>query len=191
VDEHAGSIWVRLLALFAGGFSETYLSLQIVLLLTAILCVAWFVRGTPRRNWLVLLASALAGSLIALLIVIASPGNASRMAFMPESPGVLALAVMVFKNAFIFIYSSLADHFFAALLAILIPMLLVYLHSSKNPELPGWSPHDIDDLLTLLSPFTSHLGGCASACNPLIMMTSGHRDVYNRADVARRGFYWA
>jgi hypothetical protein len=145
-----------LLALFAGGFSETYLSLQTVLLLMAMIFVAWLVRGTPRRIWLVLLASALAGSLIALLVVIASPGNASRMAFMPESPGVLALVLMVFKNTFIFIYSSLADHFFAAILATLIPLLLIYLYSSKNPELPGWSASSL--ILTIfLTPLISFL----------------------------------
>jgi hypothetical protein len=137
------------IALFAGGFSETYVALQTGLLGLTLLLILLGAKGKTRRNGLLWLGVSLAGSLIAMLIVISAPGNAVRQANMPSSPGVLELLYSSASNAFIFIYISLRDYSFQTVLLFLLSMLLAYEFVTSNAVSLGVRPSRL--VLTLLA----------------------------------------
>lgn len=128
-----------LLAFFAGGFSETYVTLQTSLFSFGIAAVFFLARNPSRRNWLSMVIAVLAGSLLALAVVLAAPGNAIRQAAMPPPPGFLTLVKMVVTHAFLFIYRTLAANSLQVVLAVLIPSLLVYGYCVDR-ETPRWRP---------------------------------------------------
>jgi hypothetical protein len=53
----------------AGGFSETYVTLQIIIVLTFLVAVYLFIRGESRRSGLLFLGSGLFGGIAALILV--------------------------------------------------------------------------------------------------------------------------
>ena len=114
------------LAFVAGGFSETYLTLQISIAVLGLIFVLSLTKGPSRRNWLFMLSAVLIGSLLSLAVVLASPGNAVRQAAMPPPPGLLPWIKMILLHAFLFMYRLLDANPFQFLLAVLIPSLLVY-----------------------------------------------------------------
>jgi hypothetical protein len=73
-------LWTVLLFWFLGGFSETSLAFQTVLLGLALVLFLILSRKTPNLHGsLVLLAAGLVGSLAALLCVLIAPGNSVRL----------------------------------------------------------------------------------------------------------------
>ncbi len=86
--------WVAgagLLAFLAGGFGETYVSLQTLVLA---LLLAYTLLFSPPRNrgrMALVLGICLATSLLAMLIIILSPGNAARQAHFPPTPSLPAM----------------------------------------------------------------------------------------------------
>jgi hypothetical protein len=128
-----------LIAFFAGGFSETYITLQTSLFVIGLVAAHFLATNPSRKNWLSMMIAALTGSLLALAVVLAAPGNAVRQAAMPPPPGFLELVKMVVTHAFLFMYRTLAANSLQTVLAVLIPLLLVYgLFSSR--EIPRWRP---------------------------------------------------
>lgn len=121
-----GMVACSTLAFFAGGFSETYVTLQTSLLGLALLGVWLGIRSPSRRNWLALLGASLVGSLIALIVVAVAPGNAIRLTAMPPRPHFISLIRMSLTNAFLFIYISLKNYAFQNVLAILLPAAIAY-----------------------------------------------------------------
>ena len=152
-----GSIGCLLLAFFAGGFSETYVALQTALLLMAWigLWLAW--KSTAKRTWLVLVGAALAGSILALVVVVLAPGNAVRLSAIgsvrPALPRLIRMAV---SNAFVFIYISLKDDSFQNVLALLVPFLVVYSLYARERRLPRLRPSILAWAL-LLTPMVGAL----------------------------------
>jgi len=138
------------MAFFAGGFSETYLVLQISVFLLGLVAALLLVNGAARRNWISMFAAVLIGSMLSLAIVLASPGNAVRQAAMPPPPDLLSWIRMVIFHAFLFIYRLLAANPFQVLLAVLIPLLLVYGYYA-NKSMPRWRPSMLV-LMLLLTP---------------------------------------
>jgi hypothetical protein len=121
------------LAFLAGGFSETYLVLQISLFAIGLIAVLFLVKGAARRNWISMLTAVLAGSILSLIVILLSPGNAVRQAAMPPPPGLLAWVKMVVLHAFLFMYRILAANPFQVILALIIPLFLVYsFYSNKD-----------------------------------------------------------
>ena len=130
-----GMVACGAMAFLAGGFSETYLVLQISTVLLAMLAVFLLAEGVSRRKWVSMLAAVLVGSLISLTVVLASPGNAVRQAAMPPPPSLWAWAKMVLLHTFLFVYRVLDSNPFQFFLVILIPLLLVYgYYSGKLPD---------------------------------------------------------
>jgi hypothetical protein len=119
-------------AIFSGGLSETYVTLQTGLLGLALLCALLGARGKNKPIWLLWLGTSLIGSLIAILTVILAPGNAVRQASMPPSPGVLELIYRSASNAFLFMYISLQVYSFQTVLLIMLSMLLAYVFVTSN-----------------------------------------------------------
>ena len=78
------------LALFAGGYSETYASWQV-----AALALALMVTLVIEKRWLsqvsFFLGTGLLGAICALVIIFLAPGNAERKAFFPAPPGITDL----------------------------------------------------------------------------------------------------
>ena len=136
----AGIVACIVMAFFAGGFSETYLTLQISIALLGLFIVLSMVKGASRRNWLSMISAVLVGSLFSLAVVLASPGNAIRQAAMPPPPDILSWVKMILLHAFLFIYRVLDANPFQFLLAVLIPSLLVYgyyVNKSTNRRRPS------------------------------------------------------
>jgi len=128
-----------MMALFAGGFSETYLVLQISLFGLGLVAVLFLVKDAARRNWISMLAAVLIGSFLSFVVILASPGNTVRQAAMPPAAGLLPLAKMVVLHTFLFMYRVLAAYPFQVILAVLIPLLLVY-GFYANKDVPRWRP---------------------------------------------------
>jgi hypothetical protein len=117
---------IALLSFFAGGFSETYITLQTGIFFLALLMIVVLVKDQSRRNWLILLGAGIGGSLLALLIVFLAPGNAARQALMPESPGILALMKMSALHTFLFVFRTLDKNAFQLLLILPLSCLFIF-----------------------------------------------------------------
>jgi len=119
-------------AFFAGGLSETYVTMQTGLLGLALFCALLGARGKIRRAWLSWVGASFIGSLVAMSIVILAPGNVVRQANMPPPPGVLELIYPSAVNAFLFMYVSLHDYSFQTVLLFLLAILLAYVLVTSN-----------------------------------------------------------
>jgi hypothetical protein len=75
-----------LLAFIAGGFGETYVSLQTLMLALALVFGLIFAPVASRKYYLSITAVCLAASLLAMVIIILSPGNAARQSNFPPTP---------------------------------------------------------------------------------------------------------
>jgi hypothetical protein len=123
------------LAFVAGGFSETYLTLQIGLLGLAVLGVWFRLNNGTQSKWLLFLIASLIGSLLALIVVFAAPGNAVRQASMPAPPGAVKLVTLSLQYAWDFIRYSIKG--------LPLPTFLIFLYVSLLAwTLLGWSAVD-------------------------------------------------
>lgn len=95
------------LALLAGGASETFVALQTAVLGLLGLILLSHPRGRRRHAALTWLTAALVGSLLALVVLVLSPANAYRQAIFPAPPSLFGLLGMSFSNAARFVGSSL------------------------------------------------------------------------------------
>ncbi|MHB9032108.1 MAG: DUF6056 family protein [Anaerolineae bacterium] len=94
-------IWLAagmIIALLAGGFSETYVVLQTTLLAGALLTVVLRLRTANRNHAWPMLTAMLLGSLLALGLVAAAPGNALRQANFPSPPGLFRLSIITLSG---------------------------------------------------------------------------------------------
>jgi hypothetical protein len=138
------------LAYFSGGFSITYVTLQTGMLGLALAGVWLTIRPPSRRNSLFMVGAALAGSLVALLVVALAPGNAIRMALMPARPHLLPFIRMAVTNSVIFIYLTLKSYAFQNVLAVLVPMLITYLFYGSGNGIPRMRPSSLVTVLFLI-----------------------------------------
>ena len=151
-----GAAGCALVAFFAGGFSETYVALQTGLLSLALIGVWLGVKPPLRRNARILVGAALGGSLLALLVVFAAPGNAVRLGAMPARPPLLAFLRMSVTSAFVFIHSSLKEFAFQNLLTLLLPLSLTYRLYAREDDLPKIRPSSLT-LSLILAPIIGFL----------------------------------
>ena len=169
-----GSVACAVLAFIAGGLSETYVTLQTGLL-TLVLITVWLVVRTPsRRNSFALVGAALAGSLIALLVVWLAPGNAVRLSAMPARQHIFPFIRMAVTNSMIFIYTSLKDKAFQNLLAVLVPMLITYVLYVNDKGLPRLRPTYLILALFLIPVLSSLL--VFAVCAPSAYAESSYPD---------------
>jgi hypothetical protein len=152
-----GAVACAFLAFVAGGFSETYVTLQTALLILALIDVWLVVKGPRARSVRQLVGAALTGSLLALLVVVASPGNAVRLAALPPRLPLFSIIRMAVDNSMIFIYKSLKDNAFQNILSLLAPMLVTYLIYGHEKSLPRLQPSSLTLALFLIPVFSSLL----------------------------------
>jgi len=86
-----------------GGFSETFTALQIVLFSTALLFELMtqnsFNRKTPGSY---ILSAALAGTILALIVMVVAPGNVYRQAQWPPAPGIGEILLISIRSFAVF-----------------------------------------------------------------------------------------
>jgi len=87
----------------AGGFSETFVTLQTTLLMILIIFGFTFDPGQFKKKLLWFSLAGLLGSMLAMIIVIAAPGNQFRQATYPPPPGFLDLIRMTVENSLRFL----------------------------------------------------------------------------------------
>jgi hypothetical protein len=115
-----------LLAFLGGGLSETYLALQISLLVLVYLLLVINNNKEILRLGSKPVGCALLGAIISLVIVLAAPGNAVRQGALPAHPAIFEFAKMIVSNSFLFIYISMKNNAFQMLLAFIAPMMFIY-----------------------------------------------------------------
>jgi hypothetical protein len=108
----------------AGGFSETYVTLQIIVVLIFLFAVFLFLRGEKRRSGLFFLGSGLFGGIAALALVTTAPGNAARLSFMLEPLAVPELVYLTFRYPITFAKNALYHTSISSIIALLVPGLL-------------------------------------------------------------------
>jgi hypothetical protein len=138
-----------------GGFSETTLALQIGMLGIGF-AGFWFWRGRKGQVHWELLLSALAGSLISLVVVFLSPANALRQASFLSPPTIVELISMSFYNAFAFLHDSFQANGFRSLIGFLIPMLLFYCIYARDARPRKISPASLTVWL-MIAPLIVYL----------------------------------
>jgi hypothetical protein len=114
-------------AFVAGGFSETFVSLQTGALAIGLLGAVAVLRGPRRAGAARLLAAGLAGSLVAMIVVVVAPGNDVRLSLMPDPPGVWALLRQTLYDLYIYIYAVAKHQTSALVLALAFPILLAFM----------------------------------------------------------------
>jgi hypothetical protein len=119
----------------AGGFSETYVTLQIIIVLILLFAVTLFIRGEKRRSSLLFLGSGLFGGIAALILVTTAPGNAARLSFMLEPLAVPELFYLTFRYPITFAKNALYHSPISSTIAFLVPGLLaLFLPIRRNLE---------------------------------------------------------
>jgi hypothetical protein len=130
----AGLTW------FAGGFSETYAAVQAAALVVFLLATVSLAKAESRRVGAAILAAGLAGALVALVMILAAPGNAVRMNLMPERLDLPALAFLSLRYSLTFAAKALLNAPTSFLAAILAPGLLAVTFSASNANFPAARP---------------------------------------------------
>lgn len=135
-------VLVFITTFLTGGFSETTLTLQIGLLGLGFLTVWFLAKGNDRRVALILLTSALVGSIASFIVVFLAPGNAIRQSLLPEPPQPLQIILLSFRFAAGFLQDTLKGAPIPNLFSLIIPALVVYIlhdvRSSVKSRQPTW-----------------------------------------------------
>jgi hypothetical protein len=121
------------IAFFGGGFSEPPDAVLVVASSLA-LGAAWlWEKGPRRRSTLMLLSWTLGGGLLALMVLMASPGNAFRIR--TARPDLVNLVYKTLLTTFQFILDSFSTLPIPTLVSIFIPLLLLYGFLAASPAL--------------------------------------------------------
>jgi hypothetical protein len=110
------------LALLAGGFSETGFALQMamVLMLCVFSGIAWYKKKPGAMQDLLRCGAALAGTLLAGLLLALSPTNQARLASLPLHPDLFHLIQSTMENLRIFTVVTLKSQFLPTALTFVI-----------------------------------------------------------------------
>jgi hypothetical protein len=119
--------------LIAGGFSETFVSVQTAAILALLMLVFVFARGGTRHNGVILLGWGLLGTITALILVVIAPGNAARISIIPDTIRGYELVYATYQHTLLFTKSALYFTPISAATALIAPGLLITsLYQSKN-----------------------------------------------------------
>lgn len=129
-------IGIALLALLAGGFSETGAALQAGTLILALVGIAASRRWLPARVTRVTIpvVIALMGTILALFLLIVSPTVRERQAIFPPPPDVINLLRISLQSAYIFIHSSVKHLLLPTLISASLSAILSFLIYHQTPQ---------------------------------------------------------
>ncbi len=120
------------LALIIGGYSETIVSVQTAALIMLLILLVWNPVYRSRTLPRAFAIACLAGSIIAMAIVIGAPGNANRQAEMPPPPDLFSLIYLSNRYAAAFSVKALLASPLTALVCAAPAFLFGGIHA--NPE---------------------------------------------------------
>jgi hypothetical protein len=117
---------VGLLSFVAGGFGETYVAIQTLVLFFVLFLILGEDPGIKKKDALILVITGLTFSIIAMAITIIAPGNKFRQEFYPPSPdlfNLLRISFLAFLDFLNYLVSSL--YRWSITLVLLISSLLL------------------------------------------------------------------
>ncbi len=135
--EKAGAWWqlvlIALFSFFAAGFSETNAALQTSVIVLWLVGIVWYERKTShllhnRAGWI----AALIGSLLAIVVMVLSPGNSVRSSLMPEPPGFFRWLYLSFRFGLGFVYNGLSGTILPRAASFLMSFALAFLYNWKR-----------------------------------------------------------
>ncbi len=96
-------VLIGTISLFAGGFGETYVVLQITAF--SLFAIATFLLSEKeyRQRIMPVIFSGLFFSLLAMLIIVLAPGNKVRQSYFPPSPDIISLLAISARSLWIFL----------------------------------------------------------------------------------------
>ena len=124
------------LALFTGGFSDTSVILLLAFFLLAIFSHALGLWGYRHRTTIAVMLSGFSGAIVALIILVAAPGNARRLAFYPPQPSLDRLLHLSIVGAWEFVVHWVANQTTTILLAVSILFFICW-QLRSNPKIPN------------------------------------------------------
>ena len=133
-------VLVCITTFLAGGFSETTLTLQIGLLGLGFLIVWFLTRRNDRRVALILLTSALVGSIASFIAVFLAPGNAIRQSLLPKPPQPFQIILLSFRFATGFLRGTLKGAPIPNLFSLIVPALVVYILHAGSTSIKSKQP---------------------------------------------------
>ena len=134
------SLWIVLLSgifsLAMGGFSETYVTTQTTILAVAVGIMLLRRKDPNRGNKLALLGSGLVGSLLALVVIVAAPGNQTRIELMPEQADFISIVVQSIYDTYLFVRITISESWQILALVVLLPLVLTAFADSEAFNAP-------------------------------------------------------
>jgi hypothetical protein len=134
----------------AGGFSETYVTLQVVVILAFLTTVYIFLKGEARRSGILFLSAGLFGAIVSMILVITAPGNFARLGFMPEPLAFTEVVYLALQDTLLFSKLSLYNNPLSSIIALLIPGLLALYLPIRNHQQVSFGAITRDQLIPFL-----------------------------------------
>lgn len=128
-------VLVFILAVLAGGFSETGFALQLTFLAMAAGALVFIRRNQPGTRWSIwVCCAALCGTVLAGILLAVSPTNQARLTDLPTRPDLFNLIISVLGNIRIFSVVTLKSLFLFILINFLFPLGLGMLLYGSQPD---------------------------------------------------------
>jgi hypothetical protein len=134
----------------AGGFSETYVTLQVIVILAFLTAVYIVIKGEARRSGILFLSAGLFGAIVSMILVITAPGNFGRLSFMPEPMALTEVVYSAFRDTFMFSKLSFYHNPLSSIITLLIPGLLALYLPIRNHRQESFGAITRDQLIPFL-----------------------------------------
>lgn len=123
-----------ILTFVGGGFSDTYVVLQSCGLILSLVAVSIWAEKEFKSRIKPFLIAGLVGSLVALIIVAAAPGNSVRMTFFPRQFGAWDILRLTLWYSAGFVAKLILTRPITFLLMLVLPFLIVLRDLNRRPE---------------------------------------------------------
>jgi hypothetical protein len=139
IDPWMQSLLAAVTALVIGGFSETFASLQAAALAMGLGLLVLDRKREGSRRLLHPLTAAFAGALLAMVAIIAAPGNAVRAGTLPARQSLLAALFRSLRDGYIFSVWAARNNTVMVILLVAVPLVLIWLFARpvKDAGLDG------------------------------------------------------
>ena len=140
-------------AFVAGGFSETYISMQtagLLMLTAATFIPRWRSTLSPIRAVAV---AGLIGSLLSMMVIIGAPGNVIRRSLMPDPGSLLIVGGWSIRHTFAFVAKSFIGAPVTSLLSVILPLFAAFFLWPASMIAQDWQGRSVrrtSDLLAII-----------------------------------------